>query len=108
MGDVRTSVLVAVRESKAFFKYGRRYGRGSTRLSWPIFLEYSRNILGNWGLPPQFLRLFLECSGNIGQLGLGDPLPYVLPYLKKAFERAGLKPVKGLIRSLSAFLKGLM
>ena len=41
---------------KGFFKYGRRYGRGSPRLSWQIFPEYSKNNLRNWGLRPQFLR----------------------------------------------------
>ena len=45
-----------------------------------------RNILGNWGLRPQFLGLSLEYSGSIGQLSLGDPLPYLLPYLKKTFD----------------------
>ena len=70
----------------ACFKGGRRCGRGSPKLSWPIFPKYYRICLGNWGLRPQFLRLFLEYSGNIGQLSLGNPLPYLLPYLKKAFE----------------------
>ena len=41
---------------KAFFRYGRRYGRGSPRLSWPIFPKDSRNILGNWGLRRESLQ----------------------------------------------------
>ena len=40
-------------KSKDSSRYGRRYGRGSPRLSWPILPKYSRDILGNWGLHSQ-------------------------------------------------------
>ena len=86
--------------SKDFFKYGRRHGRGSPRLSWPIFPEDSRHILGSWGLRPQFLRRLLEYSGNIGQLSLGDPLPYLLPCLEISYDR---RDYKGAIRGYEGY-----
>ena len=50
-------------------------------------VQYSQNILGNFGLRPQFLRLFSEYSWNTGQLSLGNPLPRLLPYLELSYER---------------------
>ena len=68
------------------FKHGRRYGRGSPRLSWPIFQNIPRIILEIGGRSPQFPKIFLEYLENIGQLSLGDPLPYLLSYLELSYE----------------------
>jgi hypothetical protein len=36
--------------------------------------------------PGQRASEFLEYSGDIGQLSLGNPLPYLLPYLELSYE----------------------
>ena len=72
--------------SKAAFRYPRHVPQGSPSLNWPIFLEYSKNILGNWGRSPQFPTIFLEYSRNIGQFRLGEPWGTCLGYLDSVFD----------------------
>ena len=83
--DFGGSVCFSTLSSWESSRYGRRYGEGSQGRAGQYFQNIPRIILEIWGRPPRFQRIVLEYYGNIGQLSLGDTLPYLMPYLELSY-----------------------